>query len=48
MGKTVITGSANVGQPGMTTYNSATVGEFGAVFFFFNKNWNFTLYLYHA
>ena len=28
MGKTVITGSANVGQPFMTTYNSATVGEF--------------------
>ena len=29
MGKTVITGSASVGgQPGMTTYNSATVGEF--------------------
>ncbi|CAL0325186.1 unnamed protein product [Lupinus luteus] len=25
MGKTVITGSANVGVPGMTTYNSATV-----------------------
>uniref|UniRef100_K7KV70 Pectinesterase catalytic domain-containing protein n=2 Tax=Glycine subgen. Soja TaxID=1462606 RepID=K7KV70_SOYBN len=29
MGKTVITGSANVGQPGMTTYNSATVGVAG-------------------
>ena len=28
MGKTVITGSANVGQPGVTTYNSATVGQF--------------------
>lgn len=28
MGKTVITGSLNVGQPGMTTFNSATVGEF--------------------
>lgn len=28
MGKTVITASAHVGQPGMTTYNSATVGEF--------------------
>lgn len=27
MGKTVITGSLNVGQPGMTTFNSATVGE---------------------
>lgn len=32
MGKTVITSSANVGQPGMTTYNSATVGN---VFSFF-------------
>ncbi|OMO98296.1 Pectinesterase, catalytic [Corchorus olitorius] len=29
MGKTIITGSANVGQPGMTTYNSATVGVLG-------------------
>ncbi|KAL4289719.1 hypothetical protein GQ457_14G002820 [Hibiscus cannabinus] len=29
MGKTVITGSLNVGQPGMTTYNSATVGVVG-------------------
>ncbi|KAL3613359.1 putative pectinesterase/pectinesterase inhibitor 51 [Castilleja foliolosa] len=29
MGKTVITGSLNVGQPGMTTYNSATVGVIG-------------------
>ncbi|CAH8391115.1 unnamed protein product [Eruca vesicaria subsp. sativa] len=29
MGKTVITGSANVGQPGMTTFNSATVGVLG-------------------
>ncbi|XP_020203620.1 probable pectinesterase/pectinesterase inhibitor 51 [Cajanus cajan] len=29
MGKTVITGSANVGQPGITTYNSATVGVAG-------------------
>ncbi|XP_057417054.1 probable pectinesterase/pectinesterase inhibitor 51 [Lotus japonicus] len=29
MGKTVITGSANVGQPGMTTYNSATVAVLG-------------------
>ncbi|XP_010520347.1 PREDICTED: probable pectinesterase/pectinesterase inhibitor 51 [Tarenaya hassleriana] len=29
MGKTVITGSLNVGQPGMTTYNSATVGVLG-------------------
>ncbi|KAE9584215.1 putative pectinesterase [Lupinus albus] len=28
MGKTVITGSANVGQPGVSTYTSATVGEF--------------------
>lgn len=27
MGKTVITGSLNVGQPGMTTYDSATVGK---------------------
>lgn len=27
MGKTVITGSAHVGQPGITTYHSATVGE---------------------
>lgn len=26
MGKTVITGSRNVGQPGVSTYNSATVG----------------------
>ncbi|KAF7137381.1 hypothetical protein RHSIM_Rhsim07G0185500 [Rhododendron simsii] len=26
MGKTVISGSLNVGQPGMTTYDSATVG----------------------
>jgi pectin methylesterase-like acyl-CoA thioesterase len=26
MGKTVITGSLNVGQPGISTYNSATVG----------------------
>lgn len=32
MGKTVITGSASVGlQPGMTTYNSATVGGFSFV-----------------
>jgi pectin methylesterase-like acyl-CoA thioesterase len=29
IGKTVITGSANVGQPGMTTYNSATVAVLG-------------------
>ncbi|KAL0677498.1 hypothetical protein Bca4012_005479 [Brassica carinata] len=29
MGKTVITGSLNVGQPGMTTFNSATVGILG-------------------
>ncbi|KAJ0236477.1 pectinesterase/pectinesterase inhibitor 64 [Hirschfeldia incana] len=29
MGKTVITGSLNVGQLGMTTYNSATVGVLG-------------------
>ncbi|KAA3479831.1 putative pectinesterase/pectinesterase inhibitor 51 [Gossypium australe] len=29
MGKTVITGSLNVGQPGMTTYESATVGVLG-------------------
>ncbi|KAH7846387.1 hypothetical protein Vadar_013428 [Vaccinium darrowii] len=29
MGKTVITGSLNVGQPGMTTYDSATVGVLG-------------------
>lgn len=29
MGKTVITGSMNVGQPGVTTYNSATVGVVG-------------------
>ncbi|EOA13114.1 hypothetical protein CARUB_v10026126mg [Capsella rubella] len=29
MGKTVITGSLNVGQPGMTTFNSATVGVLG-------------------
>ncbi|KAJ1405064.1 Pectinesterase, catalytic [Sesbania bispinosa] len=29
MGKTVITGSANVGQPGMTTYNSATLAVLG-------------------
>ncbi|KAL1326832.1 hypothetical protein HN51_036950 [Arachis hypogaea] len=29
MGKTVITGSANAGQPGMTTYNSATVAVLG-------------------
>lgn len=28
MGKTVITGSLNVGQPQMSTYNSATVGKF--------------------
>lgn len=27
MGKTVITGSLNVGQPGVSTYNSATVGK---------------------
>lgn len=27
MGKTVITGSRNVGQPGVSTYNSATVGK---------------------
>ena len=27
MGKTVITGSLNAGMPGMTTYNTATVGE---------------------
>ncbi|XP_073281501.1 probable pectinesterase/pectinesterase inhibitor 51 [Primulina huaijiensis] len=29
MGKTVITGSMNVGQPGVSTYNSATVGVVG-------------------
>ncbi|CAD5335838.1 unnamed protein product [Arabidopsis thaliana] len=29
MGKTVITGSLNVGQPGMTTFESATVGVLG-------------------
>ncbi|KAK6144988.1 hypothetical protein DH2020_021808 [Rehmannia glutinosa] len=29
MGKTVITGSMNVGQQGMSTYNSATVGVVG-------------------
>ncbi|PSS30276.1 Pectinesterase [Actinidia chinensis var. chinensis] len=29
MGKTVITGYSNVGQPGMTTYDSATVGVLG-------------------
>ncbi|KAF5958934.1 hypothetical protein HYC85_000143 [Camellia sinensis] len=29
MGKTIITGSLNVGQPGMTTYDSATVGVLG-------------------
>ncbi|WOG82129.1 hypothetical protein DCAR_0101291 [Daucus carota subsp. sativus] len=29
MGKTVITGSRNVGQPGVSTYNSATVGVKG-------------------
>ncbi|KAJ7957001.1 Pectinesterase [Quillaja saponaria] len=29
MGKTVITGSLNVGQPGISTYNSATVGVVG-------------------
>lgn len=28
MGRTVITGSANVAQPGITTYSSATVGQF--------------------
>lgn len=34
MGKTVITGSANVGQPGMTTYNSATVGNYFSFYLF--------------
>ncbi|KAF8411678.1 hypothetical protein HHK36_004236 [Tetracentron sinense] len=29
MGKTVITGSLNVGQPGLSTYNTATVGVVG-------------------
>ncbi|KAI3427477.1 Pectinesterase [Psidium guajava] len=29
MGKTVITGSSNVGQPGTSTYNTATVGVLG-------------------
>ncbi|KAL0378276.1 UNVERIFIED_CONTAM: putative pectinesterase/pectinesterase inhibitor 51 [Sesamum radiatum] len=29
MGKTVITGSMNVGQPGVSTFNSATVGVLG-------------------
>ncbi|KAK4774276.1 hypothetical protein SAY86_009211 [Trapa natans] len=29
VGKTVITGNLNVGQPGMSTYNSATVGVVG-------------------
>ena len=28
IGKTVITGSLNVGQPGISTYNTATVGKF--------------------
>ncbi|GFP80872.1 probable pectinesterase/pectinesterase inhibitor 64 [Phtheirospermum japonicum] len=32
MGKTVISGSMNVGQPGMSTYNSATVGVVGERF----------------
>ena len=32
MGKTIITGALNVGQPGMTTYNSATVGELPSPF----------------
>jgi hypothetical protein len=36
IGKTVITGSANVGQPGMTTYNSATVGKHFFIFSIFN------------
>ena len=29
MGKTVITGSLNVGMPRMSTYNTATVGKLG-------------------
>ncbi|XVF61104.1 hypothetical protein PTKIN_Ptkin08bG0102100 [Pterospermum kingtungense] len=29
VGKTIITGSSNVGQPGVTTYNTATVGVVG-------------------
>lgn len=46
MGKTVITGSLHVGQPGMTTYESATVGKFHSFihrlfssqrYFFFQK-----------
>lgn len=38
MGKTVITGSMNVGQQGMSTYNSATVGKlftFGCFLFLY-------------
>jgi hypothetical protein len=34
MGKTVITGSLTAGQPGISTYNTATVGK---VFFYFKK-----------
>lgn len=34
MGKTVITGSLNVGQPGISTYASATVGEFAVKYLF--------------
>lgn len=34
MGKTVITGSLNVGQPGLSTYNTATFGKSNILFLF--------------
>ncbi|KAL6219816.1 hypothetical protein ACLB2K_007575 [Fragaria x ananassa] len=42
MGKTVITGSLNVGQPGVTTYNSATVGR--SLFPFLHVSFIFALH----
>ena len=37
MGKTVITGSLNVGQPGISTFNTATFGKFTVDPYFSSK-----------